>query len=137
MKIYWSGAALALLADVELRERSGGRESLDHVLEALEQCCLPASRRWSGPELFRKLDTFLETPVFMPLYRRYADTPGFPDVGPALDKLGVRRVNGEIRLVEDAELAAVREAISCRRLVGLPAALGQCEELQLAKLTFE
>jgi len=137
MKIYWSGAALALLADVELRERSGGRESLDRVLEALEQCCLPASRRWSGTELFRKLDTFLETPVFMPLYRRYADAPGFPDVGPALEKLGVRRVNGEIRLVEDAELAAVREAISCRRLVGLPAALGQCEELQLAKFTFE
>jgi len=137
MKIYWSGAALALLADVELRERSGGRESLDTVLEALQQCCLPASRRWSGTELFRKLDTFIQTPVFMPLYRRYANTPGFPDVDTTLARLGVQRDQGEIRLLDDAELATLREAISGVRLVGLPVALGQGEELQIAEVAFE
>ena len=43
MKVYWSGASLALMADVEIRRRSGGNESLDSVLGQLQQCCLPSS----------------------------------------------------------------------------------------------
>ena len=35
MKVYWSGAALALMADVTLRERSGGEESLP-LLNSIE-----------------------------------------------------------------------------------------------------
>ena len=54
MKVYWSGAALALMADVELRERSGGRETLDTVLQRLQACCLPSPDVWTGPEFFSK-----------------------------------------------------------------------------------
>ena len=90
MKIYWSGAAIALLADVELRRRSGGKESLDTVLGELQQCCLPSKQRWSGIRLFEKLDSFLDEPVFMPLYRQHADAKGFPDMKPVLRDLGVR-----------------------------------------------
>jgi hypothetical protein len=79
-KIYWSGAAIALLADVELRQRSDGSESLDVVLGRFQECCLPSRRRWSGTELFTKFDSLIDEPVFMPLYRQYADTKGFPEV---------------------------------------------------------
>jgi hypothetical protein len=79
-KIYWSGAAIALLADVELRQRSGSRESLDVVLGRFQECCLPSRRRWSGTELFTQFDSLIDEPVFMPLYRRYADTRGFPEI---------------------------------------------------------
>ena len=85
-KIYWSGAAIALLADVALREQSRGRESLDVVLGRFQECCLPSRRRWSGQEFFEKLDTLAMSPVFMPLYRRYANQPGFPDVDATLAK---------------------------------------------------
>jgi len=114
MKIYWGGAAIALLADVQLRERSGGRESLDTALDGLQRCCLPSTRTWSGAELFSRLDSFVEEPVFMPLYRRYADRAGFPDVAPALQRLGVEINGAGARLDEDAELAAIRDAISLR-----------------------
>ncbi len=83
-KIYWSGAAIALLADLALRERSGGRDSLDAVLGRFQACCLPSQRRWSGVEFFATLDELAGEPVFLPLYRRYADRPGFPDVDAAL-----------------------------------------------------
>ena len=83
-KIYWSGAAFFLLADVELRKRSGGQKSLDTVLDHFEHCCLPTSRRWSGEALLSRLDSFLDQPLFAPLYKRLADTPGFPDTTPAL-----------------------------------------------------
>jgi len=89
-KIYWSGAAIALLADVQLRERSGGTESLDVVLDRFQRCCLPSQRRWSGPELFTKFDSLIDEPMFMPLYRQYADTAGFPDFEEALQSELVR-----------------------------------------------
>jgi len=112
MKIYWSGAIVALLADVELRERSGGRESLDTVLDRLQRCCLPADRGWTGPELFAMLDGFVRQPVFMPLYRRYANAAGFPDIGPLFARLGIVVVDGRIEFDDDAELAGIRRAIT-------------------------
>jgi predicted metalloprotease with PDZ domain len=111
MKVYWSGAALALIADVELRRRSAGRESLDTVLDQLQRCCLPSSRTWSGAELFAQLDRFVAEPLFVPLYERYADSAGFPAVTPLLTELGVSIEDGDLRLSETAGLAALRRAL--------------------------
>lgn len=116
MKVYWSGAAIALLADIELRQRSGGTESLDTVLGQLQSCCLPSRTQWSGQRLFKKLDSFLETPVFMPLYEQYANTEGFPDYAPALLRLGLStNGDGTIRLDNNAPLTTTRQAISATR----------------------
>ena len=112
MKIYWSGAIIALMADVELRRRSGGRESLDGVLDQLQVCCLPSAHSWSGTELFLKLDGFVDEPVFMPLYRKYADARGFPRFEDTLERLGVTIHNGTVQLSDDAELAEIRRAIT-------------------------
>jgi len=84
MKIYWSGAALALLADLEIRERSAGHDSLDAVLGRFQACCLPSKRRWSGVEFLTRLDTMLDEPVLIPLYEQHADTPGFPEYEEAI-----------------------------------------------------
>ncbi len=117
MKVYWSGAALALIADVDLRNRSGGTESLNTVLDKLQDCCLPARRLWSGPKLFKKLDALLddpEKPVFMPLYRRHANTENFPDIEALLDDLGVTpgfQPGAPARLNASARLSALRESI--------------------------
>ena len=108
MKIYWSGVSLALMADVELRRRSSGAESLDTVLGRLQRCCLPSGHRWSGPELFEKLDTLVDEPLFMDLYQRYADTAGFPDARPLLEQLGVQRSGDAVRLSDHAALAWIR-----------------------------
>ena len=97
MKIYWSGAALFLLADVQLRERSGGEESLDTVLGRLRNCCLPTRERWTATRLFQQLDALLDEPVFMPLYREHADSAGFPDVQPALDQAQIVRAIFAVR----------------------------------------
>jgi len=117
MKIYWSGAIIALMADVELRTRSGGRESLDRVLSQLQLCCLPSVRSWSGTELFQKLDGIVEKPVFMPLYRKYADASGFPGSEAILESLGVTVRDGTVRLNDDAEFAGIRRAITGPSLI--------------------
>jgi hypothetical protein len=105
MKIYWSGAALALMADVELRRRSNGAESLDLVLDRLQACCLPSRRTWSGRDLFKQLDALLDEPLFVDLYERYADRRGFPEFQAAL---------------QAPELAEIRAAITARRYTGEP-----------------
>jgi predicted metalloprotease with PDZ domain len=112
MKIYWSGAAIALLADIELRERSGGRESLDTALDRLQKCCLPSERTWSGTELFTKLDSLVDGPVFMPLYRRHANNTGFPNLRPVFERLGVDIEDDKVRIHRGAELAHIRDAIT-------------------------
>lgn len=111
MKVYWTGAAIALLADVQIREKSGNRESLDTVLERLQTCCLPSERVWTGPELFEKMDALLHEPVFMPLYRRHAETLGFPDTSEVFQRLGVEVKNGAARFRRGAELADIRQSI--------------------------
>jgi len=115
MKVYWSGAALALMADVELRRRSNGIESLDTVLDRLQECCLPSARTWDGPELFEKLDALVDEPVFMPLYHRYADSSGFPDVHPLLERLGLVIDSDEVSFHGGSELADIRSSITAHR----------------------
>ena len=112
MKIYWSGAALALMADVTLRERSGGAESLDTLLEQFQRCCLPTNREWTAQEFFAKLDSFGGEPVMMPLYRRYADTAGFPDIRPVFGRLGLTISDDKVRMRRNGELKAIRAAIT-------------------------
>lgn len=112
MKVYWSGAALALMADVELREHTNGRETLDDVLSRLQSCCLPSDRAWSGTELFTTLDSLAAKPVFMPLYHRYANTSGFPDTAPLFSRLGLAVHDGRIEIRRRAALTGIRSAIT-------------------------
>ena len=112
MKVYWSGAALALMADVTLRERSAGEESLDDVLEKFQACCLPSDRVWTGKDLFTKFDSLASVPVFMPLYRRHADTAGFPDTNDVFERLGVSVSDAVVSLRHNAELQLIRESIT-------------------------
>lgn len=112
MKVYWAGAALALIADVKLRERSGGKEGLDDVLGRFQDCCLPSPAVWTGPELFAKFDTLITEPLFTPLYKRYAETAGFPDTSDVMARLGVSVEDGEIRLKRNAELKEIRDSIT-------------------------
>ena len=112
MKVYWSGAAIALMADVQLRERSNGAESLDLVLDRFQACCLPSERVWSATDFFYRLDSFVSEPVFIPLYQRYANTAGFPDVRPVFERLGLTVSDDKVRMRRKAELVDIRSAIT-------------------------
>ena len=89
MRVYWSGAAIALIADVELRQRTHGAMSLDRVLDELAQCCLPTQDRWRPSALMEKMDAIAGTGTFMRLYEMYVERPVFPDVDRVLDVLGL------------------------------------------------
>lgn len=112
MRVYWSGAAIALLADVELRRRSGGVQSLDTTLAALRDCCLPAETSWTARELLQKLDRLTGTTVFMDLYRQHIDSAEFPELGAVYAELGLQPMSDtRLRLDPEAAGAGICEAI--------------------------
>ncbi len=119
MLVYWSGAAVALLADAQLRESSGGVESLDSVLARLQRCCLPAARSLSGEAFFALLDSHSPQPLFVGLYDAFAHAPGMPTVADLFKRLGVRSEGDQVRLLDTAPLADVRQQIG-RRSASLP-----------------
>jgi hypothetical protein len=89
MRVYWSGAAIALIGDVDLRRRSRGAVSLDTVFEELSRCCLPSRRRWQARELMARMDEIAGYAVFVPLYERYVMRPVFPDLEETYRRLGL------------------------------------------------
>ena len=112
MRVYWSGAAVMLLADVRLRDRTDGRQSLDTALNALRDCCFENGRTWRARELFSRLDQLTGTRVFSELYAEHARSEDFPDVQPTYRALGVEADSRWIGLQNDARLADVRRAIT-------------------------
>jgi predicted metalloprotease with PDZ domain len=98
MQMYWGGAAIYLMADVALRERSKGKENLGSVLKRFNQCCQPSTSRWSGLRLMKKYDELSHSKIFTTLYQEQAQQRRFPDIMPVLKKLGfdgLKRVKGK------------------------------------------
>jgi len=111
MRVYWSGAALMLKADMQLRNSSSGRQSLDTALKSLWSCCLENGKTWRAKEMFTQLDELTETRIFMSLYNEYVHAEGFPDMRDTWKLLGVITRNERVSLSDDARLAGVRKAI--------------------------
>jgi hypothetical protein len=112
MRVYWEGAAIMLLADQRLRERTQGQQSLDTALDQLQRCCLSPELGWRGRDLFVKLDELTGTTVFSELYEQHVGSEKFPDIAEAYRVLGLRvTTEGDVILLDDAPQRAARDAI--------------------------
>ncbi len=114
MRVYWSGAAIALMADVELRRRSDGRMSLDIAMSGLADCCLPGDRTWSAREVFARLDDITDSTVFMTLYNQNVSARHFPDIAETSAQLGITERGGRLHLSSKQDALARRAAIMSR-----------------------
>ena len=72
-RVYWSGAAFFLEADLALREQG---ESLSSVIASYTSCCLTEYSR--GGALMRQLDRISQSNIFSSLYRKYSERTDFP-----------------------------------------------------------
>lgn len=117
MQVYWSGAAYALAADVQLRRSSAGKQSLDTVLARFQACCLPTDHYWSGKTFAEKLDELGETRLFSELYEEYVDLKGFPDLRQLYRDLGLKARGRSLHFDDNAPLATLRWTIMSARPV--------------------
>jgi len=112
MQVYWSGAAIFLLADLELRAASAQRQSLDKVLAAFADCCLAAKQVWTAREFLVRLDRLSGSDVFTRLAAAHRDSDRFPDLSGAYQALGLQRLSGGRLAFDDApRRRAMRDAI--------------------------
>jgi len=112
-RVYWAGAAMAFLADEELRRTTDGRLRLDDALRELRR--LERTDRGTVPaeEQMERLDAWLGRPLFAPLAARALASNGFPPVEEALARLGVHPgPAGEVVLDDAAPGAAIRRAMT-------------------------
>jgi len=106
-RVYWSGAAIALLWDVELRREHS--RTLDQALAALHAA--PAnSTPLSATDALDHLDAWLGEPLFSRIAREHLASASFPAVADTLAYLGA-----SLGGVDDAAPgAAMRRAIGSR-----------------------
>jgi hypothetical protein len=112
MRIYWSGTAYWLEADLELRRASGNTLSVDEALKRFDACCLPDYRGWQPEAFVAKLDALVGSDVFRRKFDAYRARRDFPDLKPAYRALGlVRKGASELTFDDDAPDARTRRAI--------------------------
>lgn len=114
-RTYWGGALYCLLADLEIRRRTGNRFGLQHAMRAV----LASANRETGLPLERLLaigDHAVGVPVLTELYDSMKDRPAPVDLDALWQRLGVRPAGRSVILDEGAPEAALRRAITARPL---------------------
>jgi hypothetical protein len=113
-RTYWGGALFCLLADIEIRERTGGRRGLVDALRAIVAAGGNSQADWTIERAFREGDKAVGAPVLTELYERMKDAPVATDLSAIWRSLGVEPQRGKIELDDGAPKAAIRRAITAR-----------------------
>jgi len=113
-RTYWGGALFCLMADVEIRRRTGNRMGLQDALRGVLAAGGSIRQDWSVERVLTAGDRATGVPVLMELYKQMGATPS-PAAGEleALwRQLGVLPAGDDVALSEDSPLAPQREAIT-------------------------
>ncbi|MBM3601660.1 MAG: hypothetical protein FJX35_25985 [Alphaproteobacteria bacterium] len=120
--IYWGGALLLLLADVDIRRSSEGRRGLENCLLDVLRQGGDATERWTPEAFMAACDRAIGRPVLAGLAERHRFGGSPVELDALWRRLGVVREGGEVRLV-DAPEAWLRDAILWGGTAGPPPAL--------------
>ena len=122
-RTYWGGALFCLLADTEIRARTGGARGLVDALRGILAAGGNDQVDWPIERALREGDKAVGVPVLQELYKKMKDAPVTPDLAALWRGLGVGVRDGRLELDEQAPQAAIRRAISARPAgAGTPAA---------------
>jgi hypothetical protein len=109
MRVYWSGAAFWLEADLALRQRHG--LGVDQLLATFARQHLPSRRQWEPERFVAELDRLAGSELLLPQFQRYRRGLEFPQLGDAYRQLGMGSGIGQLALDDAASGAAIRAAI--------------------------
>lgn len=111
MRVYWSGAAMMLEADTQLRALSGGEQSLDTALAAFNSCCFGYGDRWPALAVFEQLDELTGYRVFTGLYDKHVPNTRFPDMSETYRQLGLEPDGRSMQFDSGAPWGRIRHFI--------------------------
>ena len=110
-RTYWGGALFCLQADVEIRRRTGNRFGLEHALRAIAAAAGTIEHQWSIDKVIATGDRATGVPVLRELYDANKTQPVKVNLEALWHSLGIEKSTRNVRLLPDAPLDAVRQAI--------------------------
>lgn len=106
-RMYWGGALFWLEVDLEIRQRSEGKRSLDTVTRALLASGGTNAHKWSLSRLRRAVDKAAGFPIFRKWYDLFGPKPMQVDLEALWKKLGLRFEGKNVALQENPLRAAL------------------------------
>jgi hypothetical protein len=120
-RIYWGGNLYWLLADVQIREKTNNRRSVDDAIRAILDAGGNGGESWSLERVLAAGDKATHTTVLKDLHDELGPQPGAVDLDALWKKLGVKYNKRAITFDNTAPDAGIRIAItSARRESSLP-----------------
>lgn len=113
--VYWGGALFCFVADLEIREKTNGRRSLDDAVKNILASGGDDNARWSMEYTFDKGDEATGVHVLRDLYKSMGLSAEHVDLDALWLRLGVVRSGGSVTFDDAAPLAATRKAMTARR----------------------
>ena len=111
-RTYWGGALFWLLADVEIRERTGNKKSLDDAVRAIWSQGGDGSADWTAEKVLQQGDRATGLKVLEELHQRMGNKPVETDLPALWQRLGVTYRNHRVTLDDRAPLESVRKAMT-------------------------
>ena len=111
-RTYWGGALYCLLADIEIRKRTGNRLGLENATRGILKAGGSIEVEWPLARALQVADQAVGVPVLEELYDQMKATPVTPDLHQIWKELGVDRQAGKVVLDDSAPLAPIRRAIT-------------------------
>jgi hypothetical protein len=109
---YWGGALFCFLADVEIRRQTHNQQGLQDALRGILNAGGDIRQDWSLEEALKAGDRATGVPVLTELYAKMKDQPMDVDLSEMWKQLGIESDGKNVRLIEDAPLAAIRRSIT-------------------------
>ncbi len=111
-RTYWGGALFCLLADVEIRERTQNRKSLQDALRAIMNHGGTITEDWSIEKAFAIGDRATGVSVLQKLYREMGSHPITVNMEELWQKLGVSLSGNNVIFDDHAPEAQIRKSIT-------------------------
>jgi hypothetical protein len=112
---YWGGALFCFLADVRIRELTGGARSLDDALRGIVHAGGDVTVSWDIERAFAAGDRATGVPVLEETYAAMGRRRPRVDLSDLFRRLGVESTGGVLAYDDAAPLAAVRRGIATGR----------------------
>ena len=85
-RIYWGGAIFCLIADIEIRKRTGNKAGLQQALRAIADAGGTIEHDWPIVRIFSVGDAATGTTILADLYEKMGTKPYAPDLSGEYDR---------------------------------------------------
>jgi len=119
-RTYWGGTIFWFLVDMEIRQQTHGKKSIDDVVKTILAAGGDGSQDWSMPRVLDMGDNATGTHVMRDVYAMLALQPKQVDFNPWWQQLGVIYKDGDVQFDDKAPLAWMRKAIIAPDGRGMP-----------------